>query len=81
MKKVNKMYNEEKDCIGVSTGEWAKDYSHVDISEVDYTSEGKNKPKKWGVNWSAKGTVSVKEAKEYVVLINEAIKEAEKNNK
>lgn len=54
---------------------------YLTTEELETIKKTSIKPKKsWGVNWSAYGTVKPEEAKDFVILLIEAIKDAEKNN-
>lgn len=59
-----------------------KPFNHVEIFQKSgYGIYGSKDKRVYGINWSAKGTVSVEETEEYIKLLQVAVREAKKANK
>ena len=67
--------NRDNKTIQVSTSK----HHLIDLFELTSNIDGTKHPK-WGVNWPAKGTVTVKEAEVFVRLLTFAISKAKENN-
>lgn len=74
MKKIEKRF-EERMCVEVFYVDDAGYKVKVEIMQLSSRPDSE-----YGVNWSAHGTVSVIDAKNYARLIDVAIEECEKNN-
>jgi len=79
MKKIEKVY-EDRMCVEVFYVDDRGYKVKVEIFPITHYGSFGSRVSEYGVNWSAHGTVSIVDAKNYSKLIDEAIEECEKNN-